>query len=69
MNVTGDLLNAGINFENQEDYGIRGSFFNIVVYVTDDSTKKIFMKMKRTPMLNIDEQCDNTDRMVQIWSK
>ena len=39
--MLGDILNAGDNVDDQEDYGFRGSFFKIPPTVIDDYTKKI----------------------------
>ena len=39
MNLLGDILNAGDNVEDQEDYGFTGSFFKIFSTVIDDYTK------------------------------
>ena len=67
MNVSGDISNTGGNVVDQEDYGFRGSFVKIPPIVIYDITKKKSMKMKRTPMLNNDDQqlnhpiCENID--------
>ena len=64
MNVSGDILNAGGNVVDQEYYGFTGSFFNISPIVIDD-INNFLIKMRRTQMLNNDEQqlnhpiCDN----------
>ena len=47
---------AGGNFEEQEDLVFLGLFFNKCPIIIDDSTKNKLMKIKRTLMLNIDEQ-------------
>ena len=39
MNLLGDILNAGDNFDDQWDYGFRGSFLKIAPTVIDDFTK------------------------------
>ena len=54
MNVSGDILNAGGNVVDQEDYGFTGSFFKISPIVIDENTQNKLIKMKRTPMLNND---------------
>ena len=35
-NLLGNVLNAGGNVDDQEDYGFTGSFFNIAPTVIDD---------------------------------
>ena len=42
----GDILNAGDNVDNQEDYGFTASFFKIAPTVIDDYTKNKFMYMQ-----------------------
>ena len=38
--MSGDILNAGENVEEQEDYGFIGSFFQKAPIIIDGSTKK-----------------------------
>ena len=38
MNLLGDILNAGDNFDDQEDYGFREYNFKISPTVIDDYT-------------------------------
>ena len=40
MNLLGDILNAGDNVDDQEDYGFTGSFYKLAPTVIDDYTKK-----------------------------
>ena len=54
MDVSGDILNAGGNVEDQKYYGFTGSFFKITPIVIDDISKKKLKKIKRTPILNND---------------
>ena len=46
--LLGDILNAGDNVYDQENYGFTGSFFKISPIVTDDYTKKIDEYATRT---------------------
>ena len=46
MNLLGDILNAGDNVDDQEDYGFRGSFFKIAPTLIDDYTKKKCLNMQ-----------------------
>ena len=39
-NLLGDILNAGDNVDDEEDYGFTESFFKISPSVIDDYTKK-----------------------------
>ena len=45
-NLFCDILNAGDNVDNQEDYGFGGSFFKIAPTVIDDYTIKKLMNMQ-----------------------
>ena len=56
MNVSGNILNAGENVEDQEDYGFTASFFKTTPIIIYNTTKNKLMKMKIIPMLNNDEQ-------------
>ena len=49
INVSGDILNAGGNVEDEDDYGFIGSFFKKAPIIVDDNTKLQLMKMNRTP--------------------
>ena len=53
--MSGDILDAGVNVEEQEDYGYTGSFKKKHI-ILDDSTKNKSTKININPMLNIDEQ-------------
>ena len=46
MNVLDDILNAGENVEDQEDYWFTASFFRIVPTLIDDITKNKLMSVK-----------------------
>ena len=46
MNMLSDILNAGENIEDQEDYGFTGSFFKIGPTVLDDYTNNKLMNMQ-----------------------
>ena len=56
INVSGDVLNAGGNVEDEDDYGFIGSFFKKAPIIVDDNTKLQLMKMNRNPKLNIYKQ-------------
>ena len=61
-NLLGDVLNAGDNVDDQEDYGFRGSIFNIDPTVIDDYTKNKLINMQpeiwrpQRNIVNIDKQ-------------
>ena len=59
MNVLDDILNAGDNVEDQEDYGFTGSFLKIAPTVIDDSTKQIDEYATR--------KCDITGKYREYW--
>ena len=67
MNVSGDVLNDGVNVVDQEDYGFTCSFLKVTPIVIDDTTKKKFIRRNKTLVLNNGEQqlkhpiCENTD--------
>ena len=44
--MLGDILNAGDDVDDKEDYGFRGSFFKISPTVIDNYTKNKFMTMQ-----------------------
>ena len=69
MNLLGDILNAGDNVDDQEDYGFRGSFFKISPTVIDDYTKKIFLDMqleKLRPQKNIENNDKKSNERYKI---
>ena len=67
--MLGDILNAGDNVDDQEDYGFRGSFFKIALTVIDDYTKKKFLNIQLAnsrPQINIDNNEKKSDEIYQI---
>ena len=46
MNVSGDILNAGGNVKDEEDYEFTASFFKVLPTVIEDITKNNLTKMK-----------------------
>ena len=62
--MLGDVLNAGDNVDDQEDYGFTGSIFNIAPTVIDHYTKNKLMNMHleiwrpQRNIVNIDKQYD-----------
>ena len=46
MNLLGDILNAGDNVDDQEDYVFTGSFYKLAPTVIDDYTKKKLMNIQ-----------------------
>ena len=69
MNLLGDILNAGDDVDDKEDYGFRGSFFKISPTVIDDYTKKIFLDMQLEnlrPQRNIENHDKQYDKRYQI---
>ena len=55
INVSGDILNAGGNVADKENYGFT-CFFQKSLIIIDDKTKMPLMNMNRNPKPNIDEQ-------------
>ena len=69
MNLLGDILNAGDNVDDQEDYGFRGSFLKIVPTLIDDYTKNKFLNMQLEhlrPHRNIENNNRKSDEIYQI---
>ena len=69
MNLVGDILNAGDNVDDQEDYGLRSSFFKINPTLIDDYTRKKFLNMQLEhlrPQINIDNLEKHYDERHQI---
>ena len=46
INVLGEILSASYNDEDQEYYGVTGSFYKIAPTVIDESTKMKLMNMQ-----------------------
>ena len=57
--MSGDILNADENVEDENEYGFTGLFFQKYPIIIVDNIKMQFMKMHRTPKSNIDEQLLN----------
>ena len=69
INLLGDILNAVDNVDDQEDYGFRGSLFNIAPTVIDDYIKKKFLNVQLEnlrPKRNIDNNYQKSDKIYQI---
>ena len=67
--MLGDTLNAGDNFDDQEDYGFRGSLFKIDPTVIDDYTKNKYLNMQLEnlrPHINIKNNYKQSDEGYQI---
>ena len=47
--MLGDILNAVDNVYDKEDYGFRGTFFQIAPTLVDDYTKKNILNMQLDP--------------------
>ena len=62
--MLGDIFNAGVNDEYQEDYGFTASFFKIFPTVIDDITKMKLINMQLGNFIcqrdehNIDKEAD-----------
>ena len=69
INMSGDILNAGGNVTNQEDYGFTGSLLKFFHIVIDDSSKNKLTSIMRTPMLNIYKQQLNHPIYENIYDK
>ena len=68
MNMLGNILNAGDNVNDQEDYGFRESFFKIAPTVIDDYTRKKFLNMQLEnlrPDRNMEHNDKQTDERYQ----
>ena len=66
--MIGEILNAGDNVDNQEDFGFTGSYFKIAPTVIDDNTKKKFLNIQLEnlrPMRNIENNDKKTDEIYQ----
>ena len=57
--MSGDVLNADENVEDENEYGFTVFFFQKYPIIIVDNIKMQFMKMHRTPKSNIDEQLLN----------
>ena len=67
--MLGDILNAGDNVEDQEDYGFTGSFFKIPPTVIYDYTKKKCLNMQLENLRthrNIENNGKKSDEGYQI---
>ena len=67
-NLIGEILNAGDNFDDQEDYRFTGSYFKIAPTVIDEYTKKKFLNMQLEnlkPMRNIETNDKQSDEICQ----
>ena len=61
-------MNAGDNFDDQEDYRFAGSYFKIAPTVIDEYTKKKFLNMQLEnlkPMRNIETNDKQSDEICQ----
>ena len=68
-NMLGDILNAGDNVDDQEDYGFTGSFHNITPTVIYDYTKKKWMNIQLENLIsqrNIENDGKQYDEIYQI---
>ena len=55
--MIGEILNAGDNVDDQEDYGFTGSYFKIAPTNIDDYKKNKFLNMQQSnliPQINIE---------------
>ena len=67
--MLGDIFDAVDNVDDQEDYGFRGSFFNIAPTVIDDYTKNQFLNIQLEnlrPKRNIENNDQKYDKIYQI---
>ena len=75
INVSGDILNAGWNVEDEEDYGFTSSFFKIPPTVIDYITKTKMMKMQLGNLIfqrdieNIDKWYDEGNCIDMVYDK
>ena len=68
-NLFGDILNAGDNADDQEDYGFRTSFFKITPTVIYDYTTNKLMNMLLEilrPHINIENNDKQSDERNQV---
>ena len=68
-NMFGDIFNAGDNVGDQEDYGFRGSFFEITPTVIYEYTENLLKNMQLEnlrPMRNVD---NNEKKLIKYIRK
>ena len=67
-NMIREILNAGDNVDDQEDFGFTGSYFKIAPTDIDHYTKNKFLNMQREnlrPHRNIENNYKQTDERYQ----
>ena len=65
----GEILNAGDNVYDQEDFGFTGSYFKISPTVIDDYTKNKFLNMQQEHMIPQRSMEKNDKRTDGIYQK